>query len=120
MDVQAPVVFLRCFDELKDPRRHNVRQLLSDILAIAILAIMCRADEWPGQPDLARHVPGIAQRDSLGGYFSRLFARLAPEAFENCFSHGRVRWRERPQDGSSPSTARRCVAVLNAAGTSRS
>jgi hypothetical protein len=46
MDVRAPVVFLRCFSDLKDPRRHNVRHLFADILAIAILAVMCRSDDW--------------------------------------------------------------------------
>ena len=34
------------FADLPDPRRHNVRHLFGDILAIAILAVMCRADDW--------------------------------------------------------------------------
>ena len=89
MDVQAPVVFLRCFGELKDPRRYNVRHRFSDILAIAILAVMCRADNWDevvlygraNQTWLATFLElpnGIPSEDT----FSRLFARLKPDAFE--------------------------------------
>jgi predicted transposase YbfD/YdcC len=92
MDAQAPVVFLRCFSGLTDPRRHNVRHLFTDILAIAILAVMCRADDWDevvlyGTANLQwlatfLELPnGIPSADT----FSRLFARLNPESFEKCF-----------------------------------
>ena len=92
MDVQAPVVFLRCFSGLTDPRRHNVRHLFTDILAIAILAVMCRADDWE---EVVLY--GVANKDWLGTFlklpngipsqdtFSRLFARINPDAFEKCF-----------------------------------
>ena len=46
MDGSAPPLFLRHFQGLKDPRRHNVRHLFSDILTIAILAVMSKADDW--------------------------------------------------------------------------
>jgi hypothetical protein len=110
MDVQAPVVFLRCFSGLTDPRRHNVRHLFADILAIAILAdfdelssslslraegsrvVMSRSDDWEevvlyGQAnqqwlgeilDLPNGIP-------CADTFSRLFARINPDAFEKCF-----------------------------------
>ena len=92
MDVQAPVVFLRCFSGLKDPRRHNVRHRFTDILAIAILAVMSRADDWQevvlyGRANQAwlgtfLELPnGIPCADTLG----RLFARVNPEVFEACF-----------------------------------
>jgi predicted transposase YbfD/YdcC len=92
MDAQAPVVFLRCFSELTDPRRHNVRHLFTDILAIAILAVMCRSDDWEevvlygraNQPWLESFLElpnGIPCEDT----FSRLFARINPDAFEKCF-----------------------------------
>ena len=92
MDVQAPAVFLRCFSGLKDPRRHNVRHLFSDILAIAILAVMCRSDDWDevvlyGRANHAwlaefLELPnGIPSADT----FARLFARINPNAFEHCF-----------------------------------
>jgi predicted transposase YbfD/YdcC len=92
MDVQAPVVFLRCFFDLKDPRRHNVRHLFTDILAIAILAVMCRSDDWE---EVVLY--GLANQAWLGTFlelpngipsqdtFSRLFARINPDAFEKCF-----------------------------------
>jgi predicted transposase YbfD/YdcC len=92
MDVQAPVVFLRCFAGLTDPRRHNVRHLFTDILAIAILAVMCRCDDWDEVVLYGRtneqwlgaflELPnGIPSEDT----FSRLFARINPDAFEKCF-----------------------------------
>lgn len=92
MDVQAPVVFLRCFFDLKDPRRHNVRHFFTDILAIAILAVMCRSDDWD---EVVLY--GLANQAWLGTFlelpngipsedtFSRLFARINPDAFEKCF-----------------------------------
>jgi predicted transposase YbfD/YdcC len=95
MDVQAPVVFLRCFSGLTDPRRHNVRHLFTDILAIAILAVMCRADDWE---EVVLY--GLANQDWLVTFlelpngipsedtFSRVFARINPDAFEKCF----VQW----------------------------
>jgi len=46
MDVQATAVFLRLFSDLKDPRRPNVRHLFTDILIIAVLAVLCRSDDW--------------------------------------------------------------------------
>ena len=92
MDVQAPVVFLRSFSQLPDPRRHNVRHRFTDMLAVAILAVMCRADDWDevvlyGQANLLwlkefLELPnGIPSADT----FRRLFARLDPLAFERCF-----------------------------------
>jgi DDE_Tnp_1-associated len=92
MDAQAPVVFLRAFSGLTDPRRHNVRHLFSDMLAIAILAVMCRADDWSevvlyGKANLHwlkefLELPnGIPSIDT----FRRLFARLNPDSFEKCF-----------------------------------
>jgi predicted transposase YbfD/YdcC len=92
MNVQAPAVFLRCFFGLTDPRRHNVRHLFTDLLAIAILAVMCRSDDWN---EVVLY--GIANREWLGTFlelpngipcedtFSRLFARINPDAFEKCF-----------------------------------
>jgi predicted transposase YbfD/YdcC len=94
MDAQAPAVFLRSFAAagLPDPRRHNVRHRFTDILAIAILAVMCRADDWDEVVVYARAnrawlatflaLPnGIPSADT----FARLFARLDPAAFERAF-----------------------------------
>jgi predicted transposase YbfD/YdcC len=92
MDGSATAVFLRYFDGLKDPRRHNVRHLFSDILTIAILAMMSRADDWREIHEYAAgHAPwlrtflslpkGIPCADTL----RRVFARIDPLAFERCF-----------------------------------
>ncbi len=93
MDAQATAVFLRFFKDLKDPRRPNVRHLFTDILTIAIIAVMCRADDWSevvtyGQSRLEwfktfLELPnGIPSVDT----FRRVFWRINPEAFERCFA----------------------------------
>ena len=92
MDAQAPVVFLRCFSHLADPRRHNVRHRFTDILAIAILAVMSRADDWDevvlyGQANLHWLVDFLALPNGIpcADTFRRVFARINPDAFERCF-----------------------------------
>ena len=60
MDAQATEGFLRFFLELPDPRRHNVRHVFSDVLTIAILAILCKSDDWTEVVEWAR-----AQRNWL-------------------------------------------------------
>jgi len=92
MDATATAPFLRHFRDLPDPRRHNVRHVLADILTIAILAVLCTADDWDDVVLWARarqdwlktflSLPkGIPSRDT----FARVFARLDPDAFERCF-----------------------------------
>jgi predicted transposase YbfD/YdcC len=92
MDATATAPFLRHFCDLKDPRRHNVRHVFTDILTIAILAVICTADDWDDVVvwAKARHdwlktflsLPrGIPSPDT----FARVFARLDPDAFERCF-----------------------------------
>jgi predicted transposase YbfD/YdcC len=92
MDVQATAVFLRFFTGLKDPRRHNVRHVFSDILTMAILAVLCKSDDWIEVVEWAK-----AQREWLKTFlalpkgipsaetFRRVFARIDPAAFERCF-----------------------------------
>ncbi len=66
--------------------------LLSDMLAIAILAVICRADGWVEVSEFARckkewlrtflRLPhGIPWRDTFG----RVFAAVLPEQLEKCF-----------------------------------
>ena len=92
MDAQATAVFLRFFLDLKDPRRHNVRHVFTDLLTIAILAVLCKSDDWIEVVEWAK-----ANRAWLGTFlvlpkgmpsadtFRRLFARIDPDAFERCF-----------------------------------
>ena len=95
MDAQATEVLFGFFADLPDPRRHNVRHLFGDILAIAIPAVMCRADDGSEivlyansrKPWLATFLSlpnGIPREDT----FRRVFARINPDAFEQCF----IRW----------------------------
>lgn len=83
------------FAELDDPRRFNKRHKLLDILVISICAAIAGADGW-------EHVELFAEtnEDWLRGFlelphgiptrhtFSRVFAALDPEQFQDCF----VQW----------------------------
>jgi predicted transposase YbfD/YdcC len=92
MDAQATAVCLRPFLDLKDPRRHNVRHVFTDLLTIAILAVLCKSDDWVEVVEWAR-----AQRQWLKTFlalpngipsadtFRRVFARIDPVGFERCF-----------------------------------
>lgn len=91
MDGQAGGI-LRFFAGLPDPRAHNVIHKLHDILVIAVCAGICGADGW-AEVEVFGHskqawfktfldLPGgIPSHDTFG----RVFARLAPDAFERCF-----------------------------------
>jgi predicted transposase YbfD/YdcC len=93
MEANAPGGLLRWFGDLQDPRPgHNVMHLLSDMLAIAILGVICGAEGWAEIATFARckepwlrtflHLPhGIPSHDTFG----RVFAAILPEQFEQCF-----------------------------------
>lgn len=79
-------------DSIKDPRRHNIRHLLQDMLLIALCAMICGADSWIQVAEYGRSkqkwfaeflaLPnGIPSHDTFG----RLFAMLNPKDFENFF-----------------------------------
>jgi predicted transposase YbfD/YdcC len=93
MDVNAPQGLLRAFAQLEDPRMDRTRKhSLSDILALAICAVICGADGWVQVAHFGRSkeewfrtfldLPnGIPSHDTFG----RVFARLDPQGFERCF-----------------------------------
>jgi predicted DNA-binding protein (UPF0251 family) len=93
MDVDAPRGLLRTFRRLADPRMDRTKShSLPDILAIAICATICGADDWSKMELFGRckekwfrtflELPnGIPSHDT----FRRVFMRLDPEAFEQCF-----------------------------------
>jgi predicted transposase YbfD/YdcC len=92
MDVQATAGILRAFADMPDPRRHNRRHKLMDILTIALIAVICGADGWVGVVEYAKaklewlksflELPyGLPSHDTFG----RVFAKLDPDAFERCF-----------------------------------
>jgi predicted transposase YbfD/YdcC len=93
MDAQATASLLRFFRSIADPRAANARHLLSDLMSIAILAVLCGADGWEmvqawgcGNVEWLStflELPhGIASHDT----FDRVFAMLDPLAFERCFN----------------------------------
>jgi predicted transposase YbfD/YdcC len=80
------------FSELEDPRRYNRRHLLHDIVAIAVCAAICGADDWVAVEDFGRakqswleeflELPhGIPSHDTFGD----VFGLLDPEQFQRCF-----------------------------------
>lgn len=90
---QAPTSLWDCFSDLPDPRRtQGRRHKLIDILAIALCAVVCGADEfteieefgqtreaWLRQFLVLPH--GIPSHDTFG----RVLAALDPVAFGRCF-----------------------------------
>jgi len=93
MDASSPVGLLRFFDALDDPRPGtNVMHLLTDMLAIAITAVICGAESWSEVAYFGRckekwfrtflRLPhGIASHDTFG----RVFGMIDPDQFERCF-----------------------------------
>jgi predicted transposase YbfD/YdcC len=95
MDGFAYTCPMRVFDTLPDPRATNVRHRLIDLLAIALMGMICDADGWEDLEDFARSkaswfatfmdLPhGVPSADT----FRRVISRLDPQAFEQCF----VQW----------------------------
>ena len=92
MDAPVTGEILRAFTQMPEPRRHNTRHRLADLLTIALLAVICGADGWVAVVAYAKakeawlqtflSLPsGIPSHDTFG----RVFARLDPAAFEQCF-----------------------------------
>jgi predicted transposase YbfD/YdcC len=92
MEAQATGGLLRFFEDLPDPRGCNKIHKLTDMLVIAIRAVICGADGWEDVALFGRakqkwfrtflELPGgIPSHDTFG----RVFARLNPDAFEECF-----------------------------------
>jgi predicted transposase YbfD/YdcC len=96
MEKKAPVALLDHFTSLPDPRiaRHRWHKL-SDILVIAVCAVLCGAESYPAIEDFGHEreawlrqfleLPaGIPSHDT----FNRVFRLLDPVQFQACF----LRW----------------------------
>jgi predicted transposase YbfD/YdcC len=92
MDVTVAGGFLRFFSDLPDPRGRNKIHQLSDMIVIAVMAVICGADSWAEvelfgrskQSWLATFLAlpqGIPSHDT----FTRVFSLLEPASFERCF-----------------------------------
>jgi len=93
MTAKIPAGIADHFGDLEDPRVDRTkRHELLDILIIAICAVICGADDWVAVESFGQAkeewlrtflaLPhGIPSHDTFG----RVFARLDPEAFQNCF-----------------------------------
>lgn len=89
----SPVAIKKHFRTLKDPRRRHRRlHRLLDIIAIAICAVICGANDWQEVATFGRRrrawlkrfldLPnGIPSHDT----FERVFDRIDPRAFQACF-----------------------------------
>jgi predicted transposase YbfD/YdcC len=98
------------FGDLKDPRSRTPAYDLTEMLMVALCAILCGADSWVAIQTwgdekldwLRRHIPleqGIPSHDTFG----RVFAALNPKQFEACF----IRW----MTGMCPALTGQVVAI---------
>lgn len=92
MDVRGPRDLLRFLEDVPDPRADNFRHPLASIFAIALLAVLSKADDWVDVQCWAEanqewlqtflELPhGIPSHDTFG----RLFMAMDPDRFETCF-----------------------------------
>lgn len=93
MTLDSDRSLIKHFSHLEDPRDGTkARHKLLDMIAIAVAAVICGADDWVSIAGFARakeawlrqflELPnGIPSHDTFG----RVFSLLAPQAFEECF-----------------------------------
>jgi predicted transposase YbfD/YdcC len=131
--MSRPLPLLRHFRKLKDPRlNRRKRHSLEAILVIATCAVIAGANDFQQialfarkrQAWLERFLPlphGVPSHDT----FERVFARLDPVAFQQCFARWMNAWythltgKQLAIDGkavcgsASPSKGRRCLHLVN-------
>lgn len=92
-ETAAPVSLIENFSDCEDPRRDLGKEhLLTDIIVIAILAVICGANDFVGIAEFGvdkqawlrtfLELPkGIPSHDTFG----RVFAQIKPSEFQRCF-----------------------------------
>jgi len=93
MDVHPLSGVLRHFQTVPDPRRFNVTYTLAQLLSCALMAVLCRCDDYEEIASwvAARHdwlvevLDLPADRTPCRKTFERLFRRLDPAALQRCF-----------------------------------
>lgn len=114
MDDTAPLEIPRAFMTLVDPREGNARHAFIDILTIALFGAVCGADGWVAVVAYAKAKEvwlktfltlesGIPSHDTFG----RVFAKLNPDAFEECFRN----WIKTLVDLSGGALSGKAVAI---------
>jgi predicted transposase YbfD/YdcC len=93
MEQPVPAEFLRPWQAMPEPRHHNHLHPLLSILVIALLAVLCGAENWTEvacwgrlRKDWLRTFLDLPSGVPSHDTFSEVFARLDPEAFEACFA----------------------------------
>lgn len=95
MEEVEPLSVEDAFGDLKDPRSRSPEHLLSELLVVAIAAILSGADSWVGiatwgeaKIEWLRQYLKLANGVPSHDTFGRVFAMLDAKQFEACF----VRW----------------------------
>jgi predicted transposase YbfD/YdcC len=91
MDAQPNALIARMFSDVEaaDPRADNARHFLTDILVIAILAVMCGCDDFPGiveyafdEQDWLKTFLSLPHGIPSLSTFRRVFAVLRPSVLQ--------------------------------------
>lgn len=103
MGLLSPSSFHDHFASLTDPRCPNARHQLSDILVIAICAIICGAEGWEdieeygnAQAEWFEDVLDLPHGIPCDDTFRRVLSRLDPDELTQCF----ISWSEALSDMS--------------------
>jgi predicted transposase YbfD/YdcC len=102
MEANASGDVLRIFDQVTDPRGCNAIHRLTDLLAIAILAVICGADGWVqvslfGESKIKWLSTFLELPGGIPGHdtFGRVFSMPDPDEMEKSF----IRWTGRLAEG---------------------
>lgn len=85
--------FASCFSEVEDPRAANARHELLELMAVALAAVLCGAEDCTDMAIFARSKLSFLQQvlkldhgPPSHDTFSRVFRLIAPEPFEAAFA----------------------------------